>query len=173
MNRGDRREPIFKDEADRQRLVETLAEACAKTGWLHASLDSKLQIADSRQRQGQPMKNEKLKMTEAHAPSFCIFHFEFSVGAGDDPEFGSRHSGQSSGFPQRRPFGLMKMRGQTRPELRGEIVLVFAGGFGQNGFQPVHQFMLLCRRELFDRFQNFGDGAHAQERYFAGPGRPS
>ncbi len=35
--RGDRREPIFKDEADRQRFVETLAEACAKTNWqVHA-----------------------------------------------------------------------------------------------------------------------------------------
>jgi REP element-mobilizing transposase RayT len=32
MNRGDRREPIFRDKADRQRFVETLAEACAKTG---------------------------------------------------------------------------------------------------------------------------------------------
>jgi REP element-mobilizing transposase RayT len=37
MNRGDRREPIFLDEADRQRFVETLAEVCAKTGWqVHA-----------------------------------------------------------------------------------------------------------------------------------------
>jgi len=37
MNRGDRREPIFKDDADRHRFVETLAEACAKTGWqVHA-----------------------------------------------------------------------------------------------------------------------------------------
>ena len=37
MNRGDRREPIFVDEADRQRFVETLAEVCAKTGWqVHA-----------------------------------------------------------------------------------------------------------------------------------------
>ena len=27
MNRGDRREPIFKDEADRQRFIETLGEA--------------------------------------------------------------------------------------------------------------------------------------------------
>jgi putative transposase len=37
MNRGDRREPIFKDEADRRRFVETLGEACAKTGWqVHA-----------------------------------------------------------------------------------------------------------------------------------------
>jgi putative transposase len=33
MNRGDRREPIFIDDADRQRFVETLAEVCAKTGW--------------------------------------------------------------------------------------------------------------------------------------------
>jgi hypothetical protein len=32
MNRGDRRDPIFKDDADRQRFVETLAGACAKTG---------------------------------------------------------------------------------------------------------------------------------------------
>ena len=37
MNRGVRREPIFKDEADRQCFVETLAEVCAKTGWqVHA-----------------------------------------------------------------------------------------------------------------------------------------
>src|SRR5579859_510916 len=37
MNRGDRREPIFKDDQDRARFVETLAEACAKTGWqVHA-----------------------------------------------------------------------------------------------------------------------------------------
>ena len=37
MNRGDRREPIFKDDQDRQRFIETLAEVCAKTGWqVHA-----------------------------------------------------------------------------------------------------------------------------------------
>jgi REP element-mobilizing transposase RayT len=33
MNRGDRRELIFMDDADRQRFVETLGEVCAKTGW--------------------------------------------------------------------------------------------------------------------------------------------
>lgn len=33
MNRGDRREPIFRDEADRERFFETLGEACAKTDW--------------------------------------------------------------------------------------------------------------------------------------------
>ena len=33
MNRGDRREPIFPDDADRQRFLGTLGEACAKTGW--------------------------------------------------------------------------------------------------------------------------------------------
>jgi REP element-mobilizing transposase RayT len=37
MNRGDRREPIFRDDADRLRFLDTLAEACAKTGWqVHA-----------------------------------------------------------------------------------------------------------------------------------------
>ena len=37
MNRGDRRELIFMDDADRQRFVETLGEVCAKTGWqVHA-----------------------------------------------------------------------------------------------------------------------------------------
>lgn len=48
MNRDDRREPIFQDEADRRRFIETLGEVCAKTGWLHAALDFKLQIADRR-----------------------------------------------------------------------------------------------------------------------------
>ena len=37
LNRGDRRELIFHDDADRKRFVETLAESCAKTGWqVHA-----------------------------------------------------------------------------------------------------------------------------------------
>ena len=37
MNRGDRRESIFHDDADRKRFVETLAECCTKTGWqVHA-----------------------------------------------------------------------------------------------------------------------------------------
>ena len=37
MNRGDRREPIFKDDADRHRWVETLGEGCARTDWqVHA-----------------------------------------------------------------------------------------------------------------------------------------
>ena len=32
MNRGDRREPIFKDERDRGVFVAVLGEACEKTG---------------------------------------------------------------------------------------------------------------------------------------------
>ena len=37
MNRGDRREAIFKDDQDRERFLETLGETCAKTGWeVHA-----------------------------------------------------------------------------------------------------------------------------------------
>jgi REP element-mobilizing transposase RayT len=33
MSRGDRREPICKDDADRRRFVVTLGETSAKTGW--------------------------------------------------------------------------------------------------------------------------------------------
>ena len=37
MNRGDRREAIFKDDKDRELFLSTLAEACVKTGWeVHA-----------------------------------------------------------------------------------------------------------------------------------------
>ncbi|HKI69320.1 MAG TPA: hypothetical protein VKA67_07015 [Verrucomicrobiae bacterium] len=32
MNRGDRREAIFRDGEDRRRFISTLGEACAKTG---------------------------------------------------------------------------------------------------------------------------------------------
>ncbi len=32
MNRGDRRENIFEDEQDHVRFLETLGEACQKTG---------------------------------------------------------------------------------------------------------------------------------------------
>jgi REP element-mobilizing transposase RayT len=33
MSRGDRREPIYLDEADRRCFLETLSEACEKTAW--------------------------------------------------------------------------------------------------------------------------------------------
>ena len=33
LNRGDRREPIFKDGLDRYRFLETLGQDCAKTSW--------------------------------------------------------------------------------------------------------------------------------------------
>src|SRR2546427_707368 len=37
MNRGDRREPIFGDDVDRELFLETLGQACAKTDWqVHA-----------------------------------------------------------------------------------------------------------------------------------------
>src|SRR5438876_6179162 len=37
MNPGDRREPIIRDDVDRQRFLETFGEACIKTGWqVHA-----------------------------------------------------------------------------------------------------------------------------------------
>ena len=37
MDPGDHREAIFRDDADRQRFIDTLGEACAKTGWrVHA-----------------------------------------------------------------------------------------------------------------------------------------
>ena len=31
MNRGDRQEPIFEDDSDRERFLGALAEACVKT----------------------------------------------------------------------------------------------------------------------------------------------
>ena len=37
MNRGDRREDIFHSDSDRQLFLETLGQACDKTGWqIHA-----------------------------------------------------------------------------------------------------------------------------------------
>jgi len=33
MSRGDRREAIFRDDADRESFLETLGQACEKTGW--------------------------------------------------------------------------------------------------------------------------------------------
>jgi REP element-mobilizing transposase RayT len=33
MNRGDRREAIFEDDEDRERLLQRLTQACQKTGW--------------------------------------------------------------------------------------------------------------------------------------------
>jgi putative transposase len=37
LNRGDRREPIFRDNRDRLLFIETLGQVCRKTGWqVHA-----------------------------------------------------------------------------------------------------------------------------------------
>jgi REP element-mobilizing transposase RayT len=37
LDRGNRREAIFRDDGDRRRFLETLGEACARTGWrVHA-----------------------------------------------------------------------------------------------------------------------------------------
>ncbi|MGI8819827.1 MAG: transposase [Chthoniobacterales bacterium] len=37
LERGDRQESIFSDDADRERFLETLGEACERTGWrVHA-----------------------------------------------------------------------------------------------------------------------------------------
>jgi hypothetical protein len=37
LDRGDRREAIFRDAEDRERFLATLGEACARTGWrVHA-----------------------------------------------------------------------------------------------------------------------------------------
>lgn len=33
VNRGDRREPVFRDDGDRKRFLETLGEACARNQW--------------------------------------------------------------------------------------------------------------------------------------------
>jgi hypothetical protein len=37
MNRGDRREPIFKGDKDRVLFLDTLAEACEKTDCMGAA----------------------------------------------------------------------------------------------------------------------------------------
>ena len=37
LDRGDRQEAIFMDDADRRRFLATLGEGCARTGWrVHA-----------------------------------------------------------------------------------------------------------------------------------------
>ena len=37
LDRGDRREAIFRDDVDRERFLATLGEACGRTGWrVHA-----------------------------------------------------------------------------------------------------------------------------------------
>ena len=37
LDRGDRREAIFRDDADRERFLATLGEGCGRTGWrVHA-----------------------------------------------------------------------------------------------------------------------------------------
>jgi putative transposase len=38
LQRGDRREAIFREDEDRRHFLATLSQACAKTGWLVPAL---------------------------------------------------------------------------------------------------------------------------------------
>src|SRR5947199_8927374 len=42
MPRGNQGRPIFKDDKDRKRFLETLEESCQKTGWEIAETERKL-----------------------------------------------------------------------------------------------------------------------------------
>jgi hypothetical protein len=61
MNRGDRREPIFNDHADRERFLPTLDRACVKAGWVHAVLHWKGQMSDAQTGAALPQKVEAQK----------------------------------------------------------------------------------------------------------------
>jgi hypothetical protein len=59
MNRGDRREAIFEDDEDRQRLLQTLTEGCEKTGWQVHAKQMGWSEADLKARwKGEPRKVE-------------------------------------------------------------------------------------------------------------------
>ena len=47
LDRGDRREPIFKDDTDRRRFLETLAEVRQRTGWRVHAYVLMLRLLDS------------------------------------------------------------------------------------------------------------------------------
>jgi len=59
-SRGDRREPIFKDDTDRKFFLQTMDEACEKTGWAHPCLVSHAQPFSSGDRDApiQPLGSE-------------------------------------------------------------------------------------------------------------------
>ncbi len=42
MARGNQGRPLFKDDKDRKRLLQTLEESCQKTGWEIAETERKL-----------------------------------------------------------------------------------------------------------------------------------
>ena len=49
MSRGDRREPVFLEDADRSLFVSTLGEACAKTDWqFHSYGDERRESAQDK-----------------------------------------------------------------------------------------------------------------------------
>jgi hypothetical protein len=52
MNRGGRREAIFKDQADREQFLDTPGEACRKTGGENSRLKNSLFPAERNLRDG-------------------------------------------------------------------------------------------------------------------------
>ena len=46
MARGNQGQPIFRDDQDRGRFLETLGETCEKTGWqIHAYVEPVAKVA--------------------------------------------------------------------------------------------------------------------------------
>ena len=120
---------------------------------------------------------QKLHLREQVADGMSLDQggFARSIGAGDNPEFGSNHSATGSGLTQSGPFGAVKMLDETSGEFRGAKIR--AGlrrlpgtGADEGGFQSVDQFLLLRGRKVSDCFENFGNRAHAGENTAVGRG---
>src|SRR5260221_2929024 len=77
MNRGDRREDIFRSRKDRELFLKSLGEACAKTDWQvhafclmsnHPHLAPKAFGADGRDAQSQPGGRDEMAAGHLHLP---------------------------------------------------------------------------------------------------------
>ena len=73
MNRGERREPIFKDDPDRHRFLEIFGEACAKTRWqVHADCHPQSAVVETPQANlVAGMKRPRAGLVSSLAPPKC------------------------------------------------------------------------------------------------------
>jgi len=107
MNRGDHREPVFRDDRDRQCFVETLGEACQKTGWqVHAYL------AKMGERRGANHYGEECRET-AEAKAERIVAEELRGRGWSEAELGARAKGDKE-----KVAVAVRLRGETTMTLK-------------------------------------------------------
>lgn len=73
MNRGDRREGIFKDDPDRERFLAAPGEVCLKKGWRKPQLEYRQEAQWLKKLRQQRLEPLGQRWVQTHALTYKVF----------------------------------------------------------------------------------------------------